>query len=226
MTKNPVACRNGLISVKNNSEVKIISINCQEVIQNRRSIRKYKPDEVSGEDLEKIIEAARLAPSGTNRQPWRFMLLVNKDEKEKIAGAVIQPFVVNAPAVFVCCLDRRAYTRGLVEKRMNELVQSNVISEEAAGYIYQRKMPEQIEDVVIPASAYIDLGIAVEQMVLMAAALGLGSCWVRLFNPQQVHKALNLPEDIEVVALLPVGYPAEKPSPRPRLNRDEIMIKP
>ncbi len=152
------------------------------------------------------------------------MLLVNKEEKEKIAGAVIQPFVVDAPAVFVCCLDRSAYTRGLVEKRMDELVQSNVISEEAAGYIYQRKMPEQVEDVVIPASAYIDLGIAVEQMVLMAAALGLGSCWVRLFNPQQVHEALNLSETIEVIALLPVGYPAETPPPRPRLSRDQIMI--
>ncbi len=209
-----------------NGGVAVISANCLETIQKRRSIRQYKPDPVSTESLEKIIEAARLAPSGTNRQPWRFMLLVNKEEKEKIAGAVIQPFVVNAPAVFVCCLDRQTYTRGLVEKRMKELVQSNVISEEEAGYIYQRKMPDQTEEVVIPASAYIDMGIAVGQMVLMATALGLGSCWVRLFNTKQVHEALNLADNIEVVALLPVGYPAETPPPRPRLSRDEIMISP
>ncbi|MCJ7806117.1 MAG: nitroreductase family protein [Clostridia bacterium] len=200
-------------------------ISCQEAIKSRRSIRKFESRNVPAEDLEQIIEAARLAPSGTNRQPWRFALLISKEEKEKIAGAVVQPFIVAAPAVFVCCLDRGAYVRRLVEERMKELVQAEVISKEAAGYIYQRKMPEQVEDVVIPASAYLDLGIAVENMALMATALGLGSCWVRLFNPQQVHETLGLPQEIEVVALLPVGYPVQSPSPRPRLSRDEIMIK-
>ena len=197
-----------------------------DVFRDRRSIRKYKTGPVAEKDLDQIIEAARLAPSGTNRQPWRFVLLSNGHEKQKIAGAVIQPFVLEAPAVFVCCLDRRAYTKGLVEKRMKELVQMNVISEEAAGYIYKRKMPEKVDDVVIPAGAYVDLGIAVEHMALAAESLGLGSCWVRLFNPKQVHEALGLPEQVEVVALLPVGYPAETPSSRPRLSREEIMIKP
>lgn len=202
-----------------------MNISCHEAIKSRRSIRKFESRNISTEDLEHIIEAARLAPSGTNRQPWRFVLLISKEEKEKIAGAVVQPFVVAAPAVFVCCLDRRAYVRQLVEERMKELVQADVISVEAAGYIYQRKMPEQVEDVVIPASAYLDLGIAVENMALMATALGLGSCWVRLFNQQQVHEALGLSPEIEVVALLPIGYPMQSPSPRPRLSRDEIIIK-
>ncbi len=197
-----------------------------DAIRNRRSIRKYKTDPLAEKDLDQIIEAARLAPSGTNRQPWRFVLLTDDNEKQKVAGAVVQPFVLEAPAVFVCCLDRKAYTKGMVEKRMKELVQMNVISEEAAGYIYKRKMPDEVDDVVIPAGAYVDLGIAVEHMALTAESLGLGSCWVRLFNPQQVHEALGLPEQIEVVALLPVGYPAESPSPRPRLSREEIMIKP
>lgn len=202
-----------------------MNISCQEAIKSRRSIRKFESRNVSAEDLEQIIEAARLAPSGTNRQPWRFALLISEEEREKIAGAVVQPFVVKAPAVFVCCLDRKAYVRRLVEERMKELVQADVISKEVAGYIYQRKMPEQVEDVVIPASAYLDLGIAVENMALMATALGLGSCWVRLFNQQQVHEALGLSPEIEVVALLPVGYPVQSPSPRPRLSRNEIMIK-
>ncbi len=197
-----------------------------DTIRDRRSIRKYKSDPVAEKDLDQIIEAARLAPSGTNRQPWRFVLLTDDSEKQKIAGAVIQPFVLEAPAVFVCCLDRKAYTKGLVEKRMKELVQMNVISEEAAGYIYKRKMPEKVDEVVIPAGAYVDLGIAVEHMVLAAESLGLGSCWVRLFNPKQVHEALGLPEQVEVVALLPVGYPAESPSPRPRLSREEILLWP
>ena len=203
-----------------------MSKSCREVIKERRCIRKFEARPVSTEELDQIIEAARLAPSGTNRQPWRFVILKSNEDKEKIAGAVLQPFVLEAPVIFVCCLDRGSYTRKLVEKRLNELVQSDVVSEEAAAFIYNRKMPEVAEDVVIPASAYIDLGIAVEHMVLTAAALGLGSCWVRLFNSRELHQLLGLPSDLEPVALLPVGYPAESPPPRPRLSRDEIMIEP
>lgn len=197
---------------------------CLEVIKERRCIRKFDDRPVSTEILDLIIEAARLAPSGTNRQPWRFAMIKNKEDKEKIAEAVFQPFVLEAPVIFVCCLDRGSYTRGHVKKRLSELVQSDVVSEEAAAFIYNRKMPEKVEDVVIPASAYIDIGIAVEHMVLMAAALGLGSCWVRLINLKQLHDSLNLPDEIEVVALLPVGYPAQYPPARPRLSREEIMI--
>ncbi len=197
----------------------------QEVVKNRRSIRKFESRPLKDEDLEQIIEAARLAPSGTNRQPWRFVLLKNKEDKGKIAGSIIQPFVLEAPVVIVCCLDKKAYTKSMVERRMDELVQNNVISEEAAGYINQFKLPEKSEEVKIPSDAYIDLGIAVEHMALMAEALGLGSCWVRLINPGQIHEQLNLPDDLKVAAVLPVGYPAQTPPPRPRLDRGEIIIE-
>ncbi len=202
-----------------------MTLNCSEAIRNRRSIRKFNSSPVARELLEQIIEAARLAPSATNRQPWRFVLLTDKD-KHKLAGDIVQPFVLEAPALFVCCLNRRSFTRGLVEKRMQELVEAEAVSEEAAGYIKRRNMPDQVEEVKTPASAYLDLGIAVEHMVLQAAALGLGSCWVRLFNPQKVHEKLDLPPEIEVVALLPIGYAAHSPSQRPRLSRDDILINP
>ncbi len=198
----------------------------QEIILARRSIRKFNERPVSREDLSLILEAARLAPSGTNRQPWRFVLLSNQAEREKIAGAVVQPFVTEAPAVFVCCMDKNSFIQRSVEQRMGELVDAGVVSREAAGYIYGRKMPQQVEEVVIPGSAYLDLGIAIEHMALQAAALGLGSCWVRLFNPAQVQEALGLPPEIEAVVLLPVGYPAETPPPRPRLSLEQILLKP
>jgi len=202
-----------------------MELRCSEAIEARRSIRKFDSEAVPGEYLDQLIEAARKAPSGTNRQPWRFVVLDTPEKKEKLKGKVIQPFILEAPVVFVCCVDRKSFTRGLVEKRMEELISSNVVSEEAAGYIKQRKMPEQSDEVVTPASAYLDLGIAVEHMVLQATALGLGSCWVRLFKAPEVHEDLGLPENIEVIALLPVGYPAQSPSPRPRLNREDILIE-
>ncbi len=200
-------------------------LNCKEAIEKRRSIRKFSVEPVDTEALEQVIEAARLAPSGTNRQPWRLVLLTTPEERQKIADTVIQPFVCEAPAVFVCCLDREAFVRLSVEKRMDELVEAEVISREAAQYIYQRKMPEKTEEVIIPDSGYLDLGIAIQNMALMATALGLGSCWVRLFDQQRLHKALSLPSNIVPVVLLPVGYPAQAPPPRPRLKRDEIVIK-
>mgnify|MGYP001028949090 CR=1 FL=1 len=196
-----------------------------DAIKKRRSIRKYKDRPLDEEQINELLEAARLAPSGTNRQPWRFVLLQG-DDRKKIASAVVQPFVIEAPVIFVCCLDRHAYLRGLVEERLTELVNAEVVSEEAASILYQRRMPEKLTEVVLPASAYLDLGIAIENMALAATAMGLGSCWVRLFNAAQVHEALALPDYLEAVVLLPVGYPDQDPSPRPRLTRDQILINP
>ncbi len=200
-------------------------MDCSEAIKTRRSIREYSSRPVSQEHLDRVLEAARLAPSATNRQPWRFVLLTDPEIKKSLSGAVPQRFVLEAPALFVCCLDRRAYTGNMVRKRMDELVQAGAISRESAGYIYNRKMPENASEVALPAAAYIDLGIAVQNMVIQATALGLGSCWVRLFNPQQFHEILKLPPEIEVVALLPLGYPEQSPPPRPRLRREDIMLE-
>lgn len=190
----------------------------------RRSIRNFQERTVPRGHLDQILEAARLAPSGTNRQPWRFVLLTG-EERERVSEAVIQPFVTAAPALFVCCLDRNAFTRGLVDKRMAELADAGVVSREVS-LLYGHGMPEKVEDVVTPASAYLDLGIAVEHMALQAAELGLGSCWVRMFNQARLHEILGLPPEIEVVVLLPVGYPAEEPAPRPRLPMEQITLQP
>lgn len=69
----------------------------------------------------------------------------------------------------------------------------------------------------------IDLAIAVEHMVLAAAAEGLGTCWIGAFYEEEVKKVLSIPPEIRVVALLPMGYPDESPAPRPRKEMDEIV---
>jgi nitroreductase len=68
--------------------------------------------------------------------------------------------------------------------------------------------------------------IAIEHLVLMAAALGLGTCWVGGFNPAEIHRLFDLADNLVPVAVIPVGYPAGAlPPQRPRLDRDEILIK-
>jgi nitroreductase len=69
----------------------------------------------------------------------------------------------------------------------------------------------------------IDLAIAVEHMVLAAAAEGLGTCWIGAFYEEEVKKVLNIPPEVRVVALLPLGYPDESPAPRPRKEMKEIV---
>jgi nitroreductase len=73
-----------------------------------------------------------------------------------------------------------------------------------------------------PAYA-IDVAIAVDHMTLAAAALDLGTCWIGAFYEERVKAILGVPQEIRVVALLPLGYPAEEPGPRPRKSLDEVI---
>jgi nitroreductase len=69
----------------------------------------------------------------------------------------------------------------------------------------------------------IDVAIALDHMTLAAASLGLGTCWIGAFYEDKVKEILGVPPEIRVVALLPLGYPAEQPAPRPRKNLDDIV---
>ena len=71
--------------------------------------------------------------------------------------------------------------------------------------------------------ADVDLAIAMEHLVLAAAAEGLGSCWICAFDPAHIRQALKLPDGQEPVAVTPLGFPAEHPAPRPRKSLDEIV---
>ncbi len=90
-----------------------------------------------------------------------------------------------------------------------------------ASKIISRRDRLELRAFVTPA--WLDVGIAVEHIVLVATALGLGTCWVQFFDPKEMAKVLGLPDDFVVVALLTVGYPAEHPVPRPRKTLKEIV---
>jgi len=201
-------------------------VNLDDIIKNRRSIRDFSPQPVSDEQLQELLEAARWAPSGTNRQPWRFVILKGDSEIQLLSGAVTQSFVLRAPVVLVCCLDRRSFTKDKIAQRIEELVEAGVISREVADLLYVRKMPKKVDEVTMPVSAYLDMGIVLEHLSLKAFSMGLGTCCVRMFDAEKITFNLQLPEGIEIVSLLPVGVPAENPQPRPRLPVDELVIEP
>lgn len=203
----------------------------EEAIQQRRSIRGFKSDPVSREMILQMLEAARLAPSGSNQQPWRFVVVTDAAEKKKLREICLdQAFIEEAGVVFVACIDPAAYSKKSSRQRFQEFIEGDVqLSGRFADAGFQRmidSMPEpDLKRVVAPATS--NAYIAVEHLVLMATALGLGSCWVGAVMDQEAIKSLlGIPEDIRIVAVVPVGYPKSVPPPRPRLSMEQILLRP
>ena len=198
-----------------------------EAIRKRRSIRKFKDTKLSEEQFKRLIEAARLAPSGSNVQPWRFIIVKGRELKRKLRKASFnQEFVESAAVVIVCCGDLLSWKRtrkqvqGVLRKgdiklgddAKKELMERNI---RAASAKMQERIPTTI----------LNVAIAIEHIVLEAVELGLGSCWVRLFDEKKIKEVLDLPDHLYVVALLPIGIPDEDPDPRPRLSSSAVIVR-
>lgn len=198
----------------------------KEAIEKRRSIRKFKPDPVPEEVIRALLDAARLAPSGCNAQPWRFKLIKDAATKLNLAEAAHrQPFIAKAPVVLVCCADIRGYIEGTISS-IQDLGRTGSVEDRVVTLILERteKMKTLKTEEIAPRVAF-NVAIAVEHIVLRALDFGLGTCWVRLIDEQMVRDMFGWDNNIHVVALLPIGFPAESPPPRRRLNMDDIIIE-
>ena len=158
-------------------------------ISQRSSVRAYKTTEVEEDKLTKILEAARLSPSASNRQDWKFIVVRNKETKKRLARAAFgQSFIAEAPVAIVACgID-----------------------------------PKAIMGCGQPIHT-VDVSIACAYMLLQAYELGLGTCWIGAFNEEAARKVLHIPDHVRVVAMIPVGYPNERPSPKSRKRLDQII---
>jgi nitroreductase len=204
-----------------------------EAIRQRRSIRRFRDDPVPLEMIDEILEAARLAPSGSNRQPWRFLVVTDPEEKAKLRKICLdQAFIEQAPVVFVCCVDLAAYSRPSRLKRSQEFVDYGVTQTLSGRFADPefRKSLINMPDTDLQlyrAAAVANTYIAIEHMVLTATALGLGSCWVGALGDQgEINSLFNLPQTLVVAAVLPVGYPDKVPPPRPRISVSEMLLRP
>jgi len=160
-----------------------------DAISQRNSIRSYKATEVEEDKLKKILEAARLSPSASNRQDWKFIIVRNKETKKKLAKAAFgQSFIGEAPVVIVAC------------------------------------GTEPTTFMACGQPAYtVDVSIACAFMILQAYELGLGTCWIGAFEEDEVKKILKVPEEVRVVAMIPLGYPNQPPSQKFRKSMDQIV---
>lgn len=197
----------------------------KEAIEQRRSIRKFKPDVIPDEVITALLDAARLAPSGSNAQPWRFKIVRDREIKLKLAQAAFdQSFIADAPIVLICCADIKGYLDGTVSG-IQDLGKIDAVEDRIVKIILKRI--EEMKTMTIEELGQriaFNVAIAVEHIVLRALDFGLGSCWVRLFDEKMVKNIFGWNDNTNVVALLPIGYPDESPEPRKRLKVGDILI--
>ena len=197
----------------------------KEAIEKRRSIRRYKTDPVSDEHLFALLDAARLAPSGSNAQPWRFKIVRDQETKLKLVQASHrQSFIADAPVVLVCCVDIEGFLNGTVSG-IQDLGKIGAIEGRIVKILMDRSGQFKTMDMeqLIPRITF-NLAIAVEHIVLRALDFGLGTCWIRLLDEAAIKGIFGWSDHISVVALLTIGYPDESPAPRKRLKIEEILI--
>lgn len=170
-----------------------------ELVEKRISCRNYIERKVSEEDIKSILEAARLAPSACNKQPWRFAVVNDKEIKTKLIkeGCLVginMDWAIKASTIIVLGINKSLITH---------------------------KIAPQISKVDY---SLIDIGIAGEHIVLQATELGLGTCWIGWIKPDKIRKIVSWEKEIKPVSLISVGYPSEDPQkPKQRFPLEELV---
>jgi nitroreductase len=155
------------------------------LVNKRQSVRKYTDKSIEPEKLQRCLEAARLAPSASNSQPWKFVVVTDPELQQKVAKETIGPlstfnnFVPQAPVIVA-----------IVIEKMKTIT----------------KMGAVIKDREFPL---IDIGIAAEHLCLQAAEDGLGTCMLGWFNEKPIKELLNIPKDRRIGLLITLGYAPE-----------------
>ncbi len=171
----------------------------EELIQQRRSVRRYDDRPVPKDDILKCLEAARFAPSACNSQPWKFIVIDEPALRKRVAERIFSGL----------------YSMNRFAEKAPVLVA--VVSEKS-------KMLSAIGGQVRDTSyRLVDLGIACEHFILQATELGLGTCWMGWFDEKALKKELKLPGNKKIDIVISVGYPAEeKVVPKDRKSLEEI----
>lgn len=160
-------------------------MNFSELVKKRQSIRKYSDRKVDRTLIDKCLEAARLAPSARNSQPWSYIVIDDPSTIQKISASAFSGiykstrFAGRAPVLIVVITEKADYIT-----RMGNHFRNTKYS-------------------------LIDIGIAGEHLVLQAEELGLGTCWLGWFSARGVRKALDLPKSTRIDVLISLGYPLD-----------------
>jgi nitroreductase len=198
------------------------------IIQDRRSIRDYTDEPVSESDLEMILEAARQAPSGENAQPWRFVIVKDAETRNKLGAIAGGGSGRRFTAEFVTQKMQARFT-GLKDEEKKKKVFEKLTSGKVSTFLADAPL-----NIVVCGRKDVwdlpyDTSAAIENMLLMVTALGLGACWViapciDIRDEERVKSLLGLPEGIKAVSIIAIGHPTRPHRPRPRLPMNELVF--
>jgi len=166
-----------------------------DAIKNRRSIREFKSDPVPETLLKEILEAAQWAPSAGNCHARDFIVVKNPEVKRRLCEAALKQSFIEEAPVDI-------------------VVCAN---EERSAAVYGGRGRNLY--------CILDAAAAVQNMLLAAHALGLGACWVGAYSDEEVARTLHLPEWVRPIAIIPIGYPDEKPEPPERIEAHAITYR-
>jgi len=157
--------------------------------QQRYSVRAYKSNPVEASRLQQVLEAARMAPTAANRQPFQLIVIHTDGRQAELKRLYYREWFSQAPLVIgICAIPEMAWVR-----------------RDGKNY------------------ADVDATIAMDHLILAAADLGLGTCWVAAFDPAAAREILRLPDGVEPIAFTPLGYPADQSRPKERKPLSELV---
>ena len=159
------------------------------LINERYSVRSYKPAPVEDDKLQQVLEAACLAPTAANRQPFQLVVIHAAGREAELKRIYGKDWFVQAPVVVgICGLPSQAWVR---------------------------RDGKNFCDV--------DVAIVADHLILAAADLGLGTCWIGAFDLAAAREVLGLPDDVEPIAFTPLGYPDDEPKLKKRKPLGELV---
>ncbi len=170
-----------------------------DLMRKRASCRKYLAQPVEDEKIHNALEAARLAPSACNKQPWRFKIIKDRKILDGICDNALlpglpMPWLRQAPVIVVLCAE------------------TNIVTHTLAPMLSKVKYH------------LVDIGIAGEHFILAAEAQGLATCWIGWFKEKKVRKIASIPKNLQILSLISLGYPAKLQEQPSKLELNEIEI--
>ena len=150
-----------------------------------------------------LLTAAQLAPSGRNRQPWRFVLVESDEMREKVAAVCHnQQWMRTAPLLIACVSDEKAWDPD---------------TRDAPLFVDEESPYKSTKEIIR------DTAIAAEHIVLAAQGMGLSTCWVCWYTQKELREVLKVPDDHFITCVIVVGYGDENPPERPRKPLEELF---
>ena len=160
-----------------------------ELVRSRYSVRAYEPTPVEEDKLQQVLEAACLAPTAANRQPFRLIVIATEGREAELQRIYAASWFTQAPLVIcACAVPAEAWVR------MDDKVYADV-----------------------------DVTIAMDHLILAARSLDLGTCWIADFDPAVAREVLGLPDGVEPIVFIALGYSAVQPHPKTRKPLSELV---